>query len=152
MLGIWNGGPSRVLSRLPVRFKLVVVLALPGAVLLLLTGANQADARASADRAEVQADLALATAGPRGLVRNLQIERNWSTATLMGTEAAIDLPYDSFEQARSAVDDALAEFGPHVEGSSAQVRDAYGPAVGRQPLSGGACWPRSQDARSSLAP
>jgi signal transduction histidine kinase len=129
MLGFWNGGPSRVLRRLPVRLKLVVVLALPGAVLLLLTGANLADARASADRAEVQADLALATAGPRGLVRNLQIERNWSTATLMGTEAALDLPYDSFEQARSAVDDALAEFGPQVEGSSAQVRDAYGPAV-----------------------
>jgi signal transduction histidine kinase len=118
-----------VTRRIPIRRKLAAALAIPIAALLAVAGLEVLQSTRDANEVEEQTDLATASVGPSGVINSLQNERNYASLWLLGFEGAVQLPVESFEEAKQATDAAIDSFRADIESKGGQVVDTYGPAL-----------------------
>ncbi|HYZ98864.1 MAG TPA: nitrate- and nitrite sensing domain-containing protein, partial [Acidimicrobiales bacterium] len=115
--------------RIPIRRKLALALVLPITGLLVVAAIEVVQSARQRDEVREQTDLATASVGPAGLITSLQNERNFAALRMLGFEGAVELPVDSWEEAKQATDDALARFRDDVEDKGGDVVETYGPAL-----------------------
>ncbi|HET6665442.1 MAG TPA: nitrate- and nitrite sensing domain-containing protein, partial [Acidimicrobiales bacterium] len=115
--------------RIPIRRKLAAALAIPIAALLVVAGLEVLQSTREADQVKEQTDLATASIGPSGLINSLQNERNYASLWLLGFEGTVQLPVESFDEAKQATDAAIASFRADVERKGGEVAETYGPAL-----------------------
>ncbi|MGH9191879.1 MAG: nitrate- and nitrite sensing domain-containing protein, partial [Acidimicrobiales bacterium] len=115
--------------RIPIRRKLAAALAIPIAALLVVAGLEVLQSTREADEVKDQTDLATASIGPSGVINSLQNERNYASLWLLGQEANVEVPVESFDEAKQATDAAATSFRADVERKGGEVRETYGPAL-----------------------
>ncbi|HZA79415.1 MAG TPA: nitrate- and nitrite sensing domain-containing protein [Acidimicrobiales bacterium] len=115
--------------RIFIRRKLAAALAIPIAALLVVAALEVMQSTREADEVEEQVDLATATIGPSGVINSLQNERNYASLWLLGFETAVEVPVESFAEAKQVTDDAIASFRADVERKGGDVAETYGPAL-----------------------
>jgi signal transduction histidine kinase len=118
-----------VARRIPIRRKLAAALAIPIAALLVVAGLEVLQSTREANDVKEQTDLATASIGPSGLINNLQNERNYASLWLLAQEGNVEVPVESFAEAKQATDAAIAGFRDDVESKGGDVAETYGPAL-----------------------
>jgi signal transduction histidine kinase len=123
--------------RLPIKVKSALALSVPLVILLGVAGLEVARSSRAVRDMRDQTDLATAAIGPSGLITAIQNERNYTGVWLLGSEAIVDFPVDSVEEARAATDDAAAAFRSEVERKGGDVARTLGPALAALDAEGG---------------
>ncbi|HEX8804390.1 MAG TPA: nitrate- and nitrite sensing domain-containing protein, partial [Acidimicrobiales bacterium] len=116
-------------NRIPIRLKLTAALAIPIAALLIVATLEVLQSAREADEVRDQTQLAEASIGPSGLISNLQNERNFGSVYLIGFDDTLQLPVDSYEEAKTATDESLDSFRDDIAAKGGDVEQAYAPAM-----------------------
>ena len=115
--------------RIPIRRKLAAALAIPIAALLVVAGLEVLQSTRDADEVKEQTDLATASVGPSGVISSLQHERNYASLWLLAQEENVEVPVESFDQAKQQTDAAIESFRADIESKGGEVVETYGPAL-----------------------
>ena len=115
--------------RIPIRRKLAAALAIPIAALLVVAGLEVLQSTRDGDEVKEQTDLATASVGPSGVISSLQDERNFASLWLLNQERNVEVPVETFDEAKQATDAAIESFRADVEGKGGEVIETYGPAL-----------------------
>ena len=115
--------------RVPIRRKLGAALAIPIAALLAVAALEVLQSNREANKVREQTDLATASIGPSGVINTLQNERNFASLWLLGFDKAVEVPVESFDEAKQATDAAIASFRADVERKGGDAAATYGPAL-----------------------
>ncbi|MGH9217340.1 MAG: nitrate- and nitrite sensing domain-containing protein, partial [Acidimicrobiales bacterium] len=118
-----------MVGRIPIRRKLAAALAIPIAALLVVAGLEVLQSTREANDVKEQTDLATASIGPSGIINSLQNERNYASLWLLGFEDTVQVPVESFDEAKQATDAAIAGFRADIESKGGEVAETYGPAL-----------------------
>ena len=116
-------------QRIPIRLKLTAALAIPIAALLIVATLEVLQSAREADEVRDQTQLATAAIGPAGLINNLLNERNFGAAEMIGANALLDLPIESFDEGVTETDAALERLRSDVEDRGGSVADTYLPVL-----------------------
>jgi signal transduction histidine kinase len=128
----WDEPASRSRkTRLPIRIKLAIALAVPLVAMGLVTLAEVVSLSREAHKVRDQTDLAAAMIGPNGLITALQDERTYASAYPVGVEQTVKLDVVGFAETRAATDDAKARFEEELDRRGAAARSAYTAALAR---------------------
>jgi signal transduction histidine kinase len=109
--------------------KLAAALAVPLVGLLFVTALEVVRTADHVDRVRSQTQLARASIGPAGLIHNLQNERTWAAADLIGAASQIQAEVKGYDATRAATNESIALFRDAVAGAGPAVRESYGPAL-----------------------
>jgi hypothetical protein len=149
-----TGKASALLANLPVRTKLIAVLALPVVVILLIVGAQISSGRTVAASMSRLDDITRVSTAGLGLVHELQTERDFAVGTVAGQSGTAET---QLRTARDKVDQTLGGFRaeaatldrqlyrPRSSNSSATPSAACAttsPSPGRPCSTGGSTRPR----------
>jgi signal transduction histidine kinase len=115
--------------RIPIRRKLAAALAIPIVALLVVAGLEVLQSTRDADEVKEQTGLATASVGPSGVISSLQDERNYASLWLLGQEGNVEVPVESFDEAKQATDAAIESFRADIESKGGEVIETYGPAL-----------------------
>ena len=113
------------MKNVPIRTRLLAMLALPVVALAVAAGINVRRAGDQLDMARRQHEQAEITAGPASLVGALQDERNYAAVWMLGWEGLADLRAKDNSSARATTDKLLSEFRRRLEATEPEVRQAY---------------------------
>ena len=113
------------MKTVPIRIRLLAMLALPVAALTVVAGMNVRRAGNQLDMARRQHEQAEITAGPASLVGALQDERNYAAVWMIGLEAGADLRAKDNPSARATTDELLSEFRRRLEATEPEVQQTY---------------------------
>ena len=114
--------------RIPIRRKLAAALAIPITALLVVAGLEVAQSLRDRDEVAEQTDLATASIGPSGLITAIQNERNYAASWILGFEGQLQLPVETFAEAKAATDAAADTFRADIERKGGEAEDTYAPA------------------------
>lgn len=114
--------------RFPIRFKLTAALAVPVAILLVVSVSQVLTARQSAQEANEQAELALAAEGPGGVYDAISEERSVTGLYLLGVDPE-NAAEEGLQRSRPPTDEMVSEFEDLIGGKSGAVQTIYRPAV-----------------------
>jgi signal transduction histidine kinase len=118
-----------VARRIPIRRKLAAALAIPIAALLVVAGLEVLQSTRDAAEVKDQTDLATASVGPSGVISSLQDERNFASLWLLNQEKNVEVPVESFDEAKQRTDAAIESFRADIESKGGEVVETYGPAL-----------------------
>jgi signal transduction histidine kinase len=118
-------------TRLPIRIKLAIALAVPLVAMGLVTLAEVVSLSREAHKVRDQTDLAAAMIGPNGLITALQDERTYASAYPVGVEQTVKLDVVGFAETRAATDEARARFEEELDRRGEAARTAYSAALSR---------------------
>jgi signal transduction histidine kinase len=117
-----------VARRIPIRRKLAAALAIPVTALLVVAGLEVAQSLRERDEIAEQTELATASIGPSGLITAIQNERNFAASWILGFEGALQLPVETFAEAKAATDAAADTFRADIERKGGEAEGTYAPA------------------------
>jgi signal transduction histidine kinase len=117
-----------VSRRIPIRRKLAAALAIPITALLVVAGLEVAQSLRERDEIAEQTELATASIGPSGLIAAIQNERNFAASWILGFEGALQLPVETFAEAKAATDAAADTFRADIERKGGEAEGTYAPA------------------------
>jgi signal transduction histidine kinase len=115
--------------RVPIRLKLIGALAIPLVALLFVAAVEVRQSSRHEREVREETRLATSTMGPAGLITNLQNERNFGAAYLIGLEGAIELPATSFDEAQQATAGSIEAFLTEIGRTGGEAERAYRPVV-----------------------
>jgi HAMP domain-containing protein len=121
-----TGKASALLANLPVRTKLIAVLALPVVVILLIVGAQLSSGRTVSASMSRLDDITRVSTSGLGLVNELQTERDFAVGTVAGQSGTAET---QLRTARDKVDQTLGGFRAEV---ATLDRQLYRPALQQQ--------------------
>jgi signal transduction histidine kinase len=119
------------LRRLPIRTKLAVALAVPLLALIAVTVLEVVKTSGEVGDISEQTELAKSAIGPSGIITALQNERTWLAVELIGSQGAVTVPVEGYDETRSQTDAAIAAFRDDIERRDGTVAEVF-----QEPLAG----------------